>query len=308
MKRLFVLVCGIMILWSGPAGTFAQGLLGTDGTLGISGLAFPFTPRPGCGDRTESGLTSMPTLYAGWLEHPRGSTWSLQRQDSTGTAPWPIKGFWFGAAKDVTLFGGLGIIGSGGIFVPWRSEGTWYESPGGRSFSFEIPQYDWWYLDGLVKCRVSGPFELLAGFRWDHASTRVNFSDNTSDDYVLNSYIPLIGAQINQRWPGGSLIFRVVGSPVVRGQVRYNFWDRLGSAEFGDFPVKDSLFLEIFADYQVKLSGDVRAGGFGKWNALQVRTDTQKLSGSTAEPVSWTVNLQSWTFGVDASVYFISPL
>jgi hypothetical protein len=308
MRRLCLILVAIMILWSVPAAILAQGFFGTGGTSGIGGPPFPFATSAARADGTGSGLTSMPTLYAGWLEHPRGATWSLQRQNSTGTAPWPLKGFWFGASKDVTFFGGLGVIASGGIFVPWRADGTWYQSPVGSSFAFEIPQYNWGNIDGLVKCSVTGPFEILAGFRWDHVSTRVNYSDNSSDDYILNSYMPLIGAQFNQRWPGGSLTFRIVGSPVVRGQMSYNFWDRLGYGESGDFPIKESLFLEILADYQVKLASDVSVGVFGKWNALQVRTDTEQLTGSTTEAVSWTVNLQSWTFGVDTAVYFVSPL
>ncbi len=301
MRRLGVLLVGITLLWGLPIGAFAQGFFGAGGP-------FPFPVDASLGSGAGSGLLSVPSLYVGWLEHPRGSTWSLQRVVSTGTAPWPLKGFWFGAAKDVTLPGGFGIIASGGIFVPWRTRGTWYPSPAGRSFSFEIPYYNWWNVDGLVKCPVAGPFEFLAGFRWDHTSTRVEYNDNTSDDYILNSYIPLIGAQINQRFYGGSLLFRIVGSPLVRGQMKYHFWDRLGGAEFGDFPVKDSSFLEIFADYQMRLANGVRVGGFGKWSALQVRTDTQRLTGSnTVEAVSWTVNIQSWTFGVDASLDFWGP-
>ncbi len=98
--------------------------------------------------------------------------------------------FWLGATKEVTYDAGPGFLVSGGILVPRRVEGAWFSSPDTtQRFPFEIPSYDWWYVDGLVKACVPGNLELLAGFRWDHTSTRVDYSDNTTDDYILNSYI-----------------------------------------------------------------------------------------------------------------------
>jgi hypothetical protein len=280
MKKLSAILMGMVVLCAMPASACAQGWLGNTGT---------------------------PKVYFGWTEHPKGSVWSLQRQTSTGTAAWPLSGFWLGARKDLVLTDDFGILISGSVFFPKRSAGTWREEPGPITFDFEIPQYDWWTLDGLAACRVAGDTEVLAGFRWDHTSTRVNYSDNTEDDYILNVYLPLFGMQLNKRFSNSSLLLRCVGSPWVGGRLKYHFWDNLGFAEFGDFRVNNGYFLELFADCSIRIARDVSAGGFMKWNYLHVKTDEQSLSGSTTEPVSWVVDVRSWTFGASLACAFASP-
>jgi hypothetical protein len=303
-----VLLLTVAVLWGLPSGGSAQGLLHAGIPTDPSGLSFPFSSRSSCANGTTSSLTSMPILYFGWLEHSDGSSWALQRQASKGTATWPLRGLWFGATKEVTVDAGHGLIASGGIFVPRRVEGRWFSTPGTGAFSFDIPSYDWWYVDGLVKARVPGNFELLAGFRWDHTSTRVDYSDSTSDDYILNSYIPLIGTQIYQPFSNGSVLVRVVGTPLVFGTLRYHFWTRDGFSESGDFPLNSkSSFLEVLADYRVKLTGDLRVGCFAKWNWLRVRTNERNLSDSTTESISWGVDIRSWTLGGDISLAFSCP-
>jgi hypothetical protein len=253
------------------------------------------------------GITGTPKVYFGWTEHAKGSIWALNRQTSTGTAAWPLRGFWLGASKDLTLGDGFGVLISGSVFFPRRSAGTWREEPGPRTFDFQIPQYDWWTLDGLAACRITGATSLLAGFRWDHTSTRVNYSDNTFDDYVLNAYLPLIGMQLTKRSPNCSMLVRCVGSPWVGGQLKYHFWGDPATAEFGDFRVNNSYFLEFFADCSMMIAGDLSVGGFVKWNYLHIKTGKQNLSGSTTEPVHWVVDVRSWTFGGTLSCAFASP-
>jgi len=309
VKRLFIVFLGMMVLCGLPVGPVAQGFFATGTAAPVGNIPFADPGSTLCSNSMGSGLLSMPSLYFGWLEHPTGSTWALQRQASTGTAPWPLKGWWFEATKEVALDQGFGLLVSGGVFLPRRTSGTWFTSPLTRSFDFEIPSYNWWFVDGLVKGCVSGPFEILVGLRWDHTSTRVDYSDNTSDDYILNSYLPLIGAQINQPFCNGSMLIRFVGSPLAWGQLRYHFWDRLGFAEFGDFRVNSkSSFVEILADYRCQLTGDFRVGAFAKWNSLRVRTDDGNLSGLATESVSWAVDIRSWTLGGVASLAFSSPL
>jgi hypothetical protein len=308
MKKLYVLLLAVAVLWGLPLGGLAQGSFNAGIPAGVGGLSFPFSNWSSCANGTMSGLTSMPILYFGWLEHSGGSSWALQRQASKGTATWPLKGFWFGATKEVTFDAGPGFLLSGGTFVPRTVDGRWFSPPGMGSFSFEIPSYDWWYVDGLVKARVPGNFELLAGFRWDHTSTRVDYSDNTSDDYILNSYIPFIGTQIYQPFSNGSVLVRVVGAPLVFGTLRYHYWSRNGFSESGDFPLNTkSSFLEVLADYRVKLTSGLRVGCFAKWNWLRVRTDDRNLSGSTSESVSWGVDIRSWILGCDVSLAFSCP-
>lgn len=234
-----------------------------------------------------------------------GSSWNLKRQTSTGTAEWPIKGWLLQAEKDIALVGSTDIIISGGIFFPQRSRGTWFESSSSRAYSFEIPAYDWWFLDGTVKAPISGSVDFLFGFRWNHTDTKVDYGDNSRDGYILDSYIPLIGAQFNQRFSASALVFRVVGSPLPWGRMTYHFWEPGRLVEYGEFPFSaKSSFLEFFADYRINCTRDVVLVGFAKWNRQSVQTHEQSLSGDTSEPVSWDVDIRSWTLGADVSVVF----
>ncbi len=308
MKRLCMLLAAVTALWGAPSPGIGLGPFSAHGPASLTGLPFSFPSNMSCNSGDGSGLLSMPSLYFGWIEHQRGSVWALERQATTGTAAWPLRGFWFGATKEVSLDAGPGFLVSGGVFVPRRVTGTWFTSPETSAFSFEIPSYDWWYVDGLVKGRVCEDFELLAGFRWDHTSTRVNYSDNTTDDYILNSYMPLIGTQVRQRFSNGSMLVRFVCAPVVFGTLKYHFWTGDGFSEFGNFPLNTkSSFWEVFADYRLKLAGDLHVGAFAKWNWLRVRTVNQNLSGSTTESVAWGVDIRSWTVGGDVSLAFSSP-
>jgi hypothetical protein len=72
--------------------------------------------------------------------------------------------------------------------------------------------------------------------------------------------------------------------------------------------VKSGYLMEFFADYSFKTGRDLSLGGFVKWNALRVKTSEKSLSGSTTEPVSWIVDIRSWTGGLTLSLGFYSPL
>ncbi len=309
MKRLSVVVLGMVVLWACATSASAQGFIPSGGAPSLTGL-FSNWPSGIYDARNTSwhGLTTQARVYFGWLEHPKGSIWSLVHQDSIGTAPWPLRGFWLGATKDFTLESGFGALVSGSVFFQQRGAGMWFEEPAGRSFDFEIPSHDWWSVDGLGKCPISRDLDFLAGFRWDHVSTRVNYSDNTSDDYILNAYIPLIGLRIHHPSSTHCFLLRSVGFPVLGGRIRYHFWDRLGYAEFGDFDVTSGYFLEFLADYTFNTGRDLNLGGFAKWNALRVKTSERSLSGSTTEPVSWVVDITSWTIGGTLSLGFYSPI
>jgi hypothetical protein len=307
VKRAYVVVAVLIAAWSLPSANPARGFPGMGGTSVPGGLPFGYGSTVSC-TGADTGLLKGLTVNLGWLEERDGSKWALQRQTSTGTATWPLRGLWAQATEELTFDKTFGLMVSGGIFVPRHAGGAWYSSPGTRSFDFEIPSYDWWSVDGIVKARVSGGFELLGGFRWDHTSARVDYSDNTSDDYILNAYLPLIGAQMNQRFSNSSLLIRFLAAPWVPGSVKYHFWDRLGFAELGDFRANSrSSYFEVMADYRLKLRGDIFAGGFVKFNSLRLRTDYRDLSGSTNESVAWAVDIKSWVIGGVVSLDFFSP-
>jgi len=296
-----------MMVWGLSGADFARGFLGMDGTAPVGTLPFNFPSNVVC-TGTGPGIMSGYNVSLGWFEQRDGSIWALERQTSTGTATWPLKGLWMQSTQELTLDRRFGLLLSTGFLIPRRMSGTWVSRPAGTTFGFDIPSYDWGYVDGIIKAGVSDGLDILAGFRWDRISTRVNYSDNTSDDYVLNSYLPLIGAQMNKRFSESSILVRFIGTPWVYGTLKYHYWDRLGFAEFGDFRVNSkSSYFEILADYRFKLRRGIRAGGFAKWNWLRVRTDSHDLSGSTSESVAWAVDTKSWVIGGTVSVDFGSP-
>jgi hypothetical protein len=305
VKKLLVFLCFVSILSASPMSAIAGGIAPGTGTS----AAFSWT-NPGCPAEQSSrnSLFGKPNLYFGWLEYSRGSNWILQRQNMSSTASWPLKGFWLGATEEITLGDGLGLLAAGSVFFPRRSAGTWYASPATGTYDFEVPSYDWWSLDLLAKYSVSGAFDLLAGFRWDHTSTRLKYSDNTVDDYILNLYLPLVGAQLKQRSEAAALTVRLLLSPIVPGRIRYCFWDKLGYAEFGDFAANSGYLLEAFADYSFRITSDLDVGGFARWNSVRVKTEERSLSGSAMDPVSWNLDIRSWTIGGMVSLGFSSPL
>jgi hypothetical protein len=105
-----------------------------------------------------------------------------------------------------------------------------------------------------------------------------------------------------------NLTLRLLGSPVVPGRVKYNFWDQHGFSESGDFDVNTGYLLEVFGDYSIKIAGDFNVGGFAKWNSVRLRTNEVSLSGSATEPVYWNVDVRAWTIGAMASFGFTGPL
>ncbi len=307
MKRVCLLLLVLMTLALVPSGVDAQGAGVSQDSQGPGGFSFfGVNGKGGAKGLAGSGLFSLPTLHIGWLEHAKGTSWALQRTTSSGTAPWPLKGLWFGATKEVAVSGDLGFMLSGGFLSPTRSSGTWFTTPAAATFRFEIPSYDWWSADGFVKRRVSGPFEVLAGLRYDHTSTRVNYSDESSDDYILNTYIPTIGVQVAHRFSGSSLTVRFLGSPVVWGTLRYAYWaPPINYGESGDFrPKGDCSFVEFFADYRARMTGRMDVGAFAKWNSLRVNTSDAALSGGSTEQVSWNVAIRSWTYGATLHLGF----
>jgi hypothetical protein len=307
VKRLCIILVGVVMVWGLPGADSARGFPGMDGTPALRGLPAGYPSNVAC-TGSGPGIMGGYGVNLGWLEQRDGSIWALERQTSTGTATWPLKGFWVQATEELTFDRRFGLLVTTGFFIPRRMSGTWISRPSGATFGFDIPSYDWQFVDGIIKAGVSGGFDILAGFRWDRTSTRVDYSDNTSDDYVLNSYLPLIGAQVNRRFSDSSLLVRFIGSPLVYGTLKYHYWDRLGYAEFGDFRVNSkSSYFEILADYRFKLQSGIRAGGFVKWNWLRVRTDSHNLSGLTTESVAWAVDIKSWVIGGIVSVDFGSP-
>lgn len=279
-------------------------------TESVQGFAFPGSQNPAetlCNSNSLFPSADI-SVYFGWLNSSNGTVWTLERTAVNSTAAWPLKGWWLGAAKEVNLNHSFGFLASGGIFFPRNSSGTWGDDSGFQTVKFDTSSYEWYSIDSLLKAHVAGPFDILAGCRWDRTSTRVDYADNTSDDYILNAYMPIIGALYRNTTPTGAFHVKMLYAPVVWGQMKYNFWDNRGFAEFGDFGINNnSFFAEAFAEYLVKFRPNMNVGAFAKWDALQAKTNKQGLSGMTNESVAWSVNVRAWTFGGTLSMTFTTP-
>ncbi|MEW6113983.1 MAG: hypothetical protein AB1664_17750, partial [Thermodesulfobacteriota bacterium] len=130
MKRLCAALLGVVAVCVVCSGPSAQAFLGYDLTSGVPGI--PVGLPQGFGDswgRAGSGLARPLSIYFGWLDHLQGSRWALQRQESTGIAPWPLRGFWLGASTEFPLGNRFGALVSGSIFFPQRSDGRWFTEP-----------------------------------------------------------------------------------------------------------------------------------------------------------------------------------
>jgi hypothetical protein len=307
MKKCIAMI-GVICLWVWTSPGQAQFGFSGKGTPLMAEANESLSPAA-CGNRNpvSSDLSDPLSLYVGWLEHSKGNTWTLHHPQSNGIAPWPIRGIWLGASTHFVVNNPIGVLVAGYVLFPERTAANWYTEPAARSFDFEIPSYDWWAVEGFLTGNLCDNLRILGGFRWNHTSIRIHFSDSTDDDYVLNTYTPLAGVEYRQQFSTQRILVRIVGSPVIAGSLKYHFWDNLGFSEFGSFPVRNGSFVECTADYSVKMAKRLALGCFVKWNALRVKTAEQALSGSSLDQASWTVDTRAWIVGASASLAFESP-
>lgn len=294
MRSFVVVLCAALFLSSLPGPGSAQDLSATGVARGL--FALPF----------RDGAVMSPRVYLGWLEHPTGMTLTMHRTNKDGVASWPVKGLWAGLETGLALSENLGLLVSGGVLLSQRASGNLLWSDG-RADAFHVEGYQAGHVQGLLSYQAAGPVQVLAGFRWDHSSTRLLYWDSTPDDYILNAYLPLVGLQVDQQFFAGDLRVRCVGFAAVPGSLKYHYWDGAYS-EFGDFDLGRGYFLDIFTEYSKSLMGDFRVGAFLSWNVVHAQSREELLSGSTHEPISWSADKRSWILGASIALNFVGPL
>lgn len=254
------------------------------------------------------GRLIAPEFSLGRVNEPNGSDWTLQRQTSTSVASWKLSGWWLEARTGIRLGFNSDLLISGGWFFAQPASGVWHANPPSPQFGFDIDSYKWGTLDVLYRCRaLQGRLDVLSGIRWDKKKTTVHYSDNTDDDYRLNTYAPVVGFQFNQPAAGGVLSVRALGSPWVFGEMDYDYRDRKGFEEYGDFTLRNGYTLECRAQYSRVVGSRWQLGGFAQWGIQHVESKQVALSGNTEEAVSWRVTNQAWMLGTFASVNFRTP-
>jgi hypothetical protein len=255
------------------------------------------------------GVILAPEFSLGWVKDPNESDWILHRQASTSVAGWKRSGWWLEARTGFRLGPNSDLLLSGGWFFAQPASGVWHATPPSPVFSFDVSSYKWGSLDVLYRHRaMQDRLEALAGLRWDRKETSVHYSDSTDDDYRLNTYAPVLGLQYNQPAAGGLLSVRALGSPRVFGEMYYDFQDHHGFEEYGDFTLRKGYMLECRVQYAHPIRNRWQLGYYAQWATHHMESREVALSGSTMEPVSWTVTHQAWTLGVLASWNFRNPL
>ena len=187
MKKLLFVAVAFALLISAPAVSFSQGFSLLPGGL--------FGGTRTCGD--DYGVRGLDPLsfYVGWgtdVGNPRFTFDSGGGGVSSLSHRWPLRGLWLGVAEKLNVTEKCGINVEAWWLIPSTAAGTEESVVGtttfvavptpGIGFFVTIPtpvsvnwntRPDWWYIDGRLACSCGGRnFNVLAGFRYDHFSTR----------------------------------------------------------------------------------------------------------------------------------------
>jgi hypothetical protein len=150
----------------------------------------------------------------------------------------------------------------------------------------------WGWIDGALVLGSPCGLNLIAGFRWDSYSIKLQNPSpvtpavflpigTTSDEgnLTLNSYIPLIGTQACWGGPCCGLLVRVWGFPWVPGNQKYGETGVLGAGTRlqADGNYDTARFLEVFAEYNRPCPGYGCLGFWARWNYLYTHTNTNTV-------------------------------
>ena len=292
--------------------------------IGVLFLCFPSAVP---GQMLPTGCLGLPNLgplslnaQVGWLEHRAGNSWSYNYAfDRDGTdRQWvdrsPIRGTWLELSASGAFNQNTRLAISGGVLVPTRLSGTEDDDVSGESYGLAMNEMTWGMVEALGSYNVYGDLEVLCGFRWDRFSTTGEFTDQSKTYFQMTTYLPLVGLQLGWRSPEHALITKIIGWPTAMpGEMRYAFVGP-GSdhKESGDRSFGQGYFLEMFAEYTVKVFEKGSAGLFVKWNNLHVSTpegsyDWARPSSQGTGPVQMSADRTSWTFGGSLTVDVAFP-
>ena len=237
----------------------------------------------------------------------------------------PNRGLWLGAGVDAKIRGDLNLFVQGWFFVPSDVEGSILLDPGAtpRKIPADVNSHiDWWYIDAFGALRLSGPFSVVLGLRFDHQNY---FTD---DPELLNiiffplpnvmrldlnvlSTIPYLGLQ----WgPSNGLTLRAVYSSLG--------WVNLKSTLSQDNSIfrpenflggQDNLtkrdFFELFGEYSAQLGPFMQLAVFGKGTWLSGTTDTTLTESLVNGAAEYKISYRrcGWTIGARGTVLFSLP-
>jgi hypothetical protein len=241
----------------------------------------------------------------------------------------PNRGIWVGGGADTGCGRDVRLYVQGWYFFANNVKGAILMDPGATPV--QIPadvtsNLDWWYLDGFGTYRLSDPFSVVLGLRFDHhnyftddpeiVNLLIPVPNQIRFDVNMVSTIPYVGFQ----WgPSYGLTMRVLYSPVGwidakstlsqnndgvpnRGPNGQNW---LG----GESNLGNKTFAELFGEYSRDVNCSIQLGIFGRGALLQATsraTVTETIeNGAARYDVSY--RRISWTVGAMGTVRFDVP-
>ena len=274
-------------------------------------------------------------FYAGYLTSSKGARYTRIRRPDAGLPNliyrMPLQGAWLGLSANAMLSESFGVMASGGLLIPARIRGGDLTEKGTVTIPITADldaEQNWGILDAAAlynyswSCCLS--FQLLSGWRWDHFESRQfvqesgsvtggpSLSQSDTNNLTVNAYIPYIGAQVFTQGNNTRFNARVIGFPLVGGDVQFqeastgvqggtSFSQGGGNQDTLTFV--SSYFLEVFMAGGFGITPNISLGGFLRWDLLAAKTNfgNYSLANSTAALQSFdekiTLHREAWTLG-----------
>jgi hypothetical protein len=334
MKKGLILLAALVIVASFTVSGHAQGLFGI-----WPGSAPAFGGGPGAYGPPGPRLFEPATFYVGWMESLGRGSWTFADPNPGsifgGSHRYDVAGLWLGLEQKINLTETCGLDLDGWVLIPSNRRGSEQEAStttftvgtiapitittpvtGGRTWNTRA---EWWYLDAAATCAFCTPVKAIAGFRYEHFSTRF---DNPADisgipsttgdtaDLTINSYLPYVGLQTSAGGPASNVYVRLIGFPWAPGNVTHSETgiSGLGSRIDSTRNWNNSYFWEIFAEYNRSVAANMGIGAFFRWNVLHGQTDlSTTLPSGVAVSSDASFNRNTMTFGGSFSLNFGSP-
>ncbi len=335
MKKLLFVAVAFTLLVSAPAVSFSQGFSLLPGNF--------FGGQRTCGDGATPWLDPL-SFYVGWgtdVANPKFAFDSGGAGVDSLSHRWPLRGLWLGVAEKLNVGERCGINVEAWWLIPSTATGTEESVVGITTFIagagsspgvfFTVPaaisinwntRPDWWYIDGRTVFKPSGgSFGVLAGFRYDHFSTRLEFPSSPTGfvfdpsnqaDITVNSYIPYVGFEYSCMGAGSGLCMRFIGFPWVPADVLHSETGEAGpglrGTSTGSFN-SGRYFLEFFGEYSRTVFGGAGIGAWFRWQDLSGRgpITTTINPGGFAISDAFTFDRNTVAFGGKATLNFDLP-
>jgi hypothetical protein len=281
----------------------------------------PYGCAPPC--RTSLGLGS---LYVGYLFSDKQGLKFTREVTTAIDEPnivykFPVQGILLGLSGTFWAGESLGVIGSGALLIPVKTNGnTEEEGPGATALGSSLDANNQFgFLDAAASYKFYdagwASFHALAGFRWDHFTSKqtfvatdagATFVRDTTNNLTVDAYVPYFGVKLAQMTPCSYFNARVIGFPTVPGNITFqnsfsgteNLAPLVGGGDFHS-AFKNGYFIEVFGEYAAKMLGDVFVGGFGAYDILQGKTGEGQYtaSGGGALDEQIVLTRRTWTLG-----------